>query len=162
MCWRSALTYLGPTAIILSRQKLSALDETKAIPYDQGVAKGAYIVKKEKTEKPDFTLLATGSELKLAFEVAFSLERLDKSVRIISFPCFELFDIQPQDYKDQVLGGDLGKRVSIEAGSEMGWAKYIGSAGIAIAVDDFGYSAPADYIADELGFTVDGILQRLI
>lgn len=160
MAWLSALRYHGPTAIILTRQNLQEVESTH-VPFDEGAGKGAYIVKKEKS-KPDYTLMATGSELPLAMDVAEGLEKVGKNVRVISFPCWKLFESQSQEYKDSVIGGDLGKRVSIEAGVDMGWYKYIGLDGIAIAMDGFGASAPASDLAKEFGYTVDAILERVL
>ncbi len=160
MAWLSALRYEGPTAIILSRQKLPNLSETN-VSFAKGVGRGAYIVKKE-TSKPDYTLIATGSELHLALDVSKELEKLGKSVRVISMPCWELYENQPADYKEETLGGDLGKRVSIEAGVDMGWHKYIGLDGIAICMESFGLSAPYLELAKEFGFTVDSILERIL
>ena len=150
----------GPTAIILSRQSLPTLNETD-VSYSDGMERGAYIVKKEK-EKPDFTLFATGSELTLALEVSQNLEKLGKNVRVVSCPCFELFEKQPKEYKDKIIYGDIGKRVSIEAAADFGWHKYIGLDGIAIAIEGFGKSAPMDKLKEEYGFTVDSILERLM
>ncbi|WP_068469160.1 transketolase [Candidatus Protochlamydia phocaeensis] len=160
MAWIAALKYKGPTALILSRQNLPDLEATD-IPYAEGMGRGAYIVKKEKS-KPDFTLLATGSELSLALNVAEELEKLGKSVRVISMPCWELFEKQEADYKESLLGGDIGKRVSIEAGVDLGWHKYIGRDGIAICMESFGASAPASVLAKEYGFTVEDILERIL
>ncbi len=161
MAWISALRYQGPTVIILSRQKLPQLGETKTFSFEEGISKGAYIAKKEKS-KPDFTLMATGSELLLAFEVAGRLEKLGKNVRIVSFPCFELFEEQSKEYKNSVLGGDIGHRVSIEAGVDLGWYKYIGLEGTAICMEGFGLSAPDADLAMEFGFNADAILERLM
>jgi len=161
MTWLSALKYQGPTVIILSRQKLPQLGETKTFSYEEGVSKGAYVVKKEKS-KPDFTLMATGSELLLAFEVAGRLEKIGKDVRIVSFPCFELFEEQSNEYKNSVVGGDIGHRVSIEAGVDLGWYKYIGLEGTAICMESFGLSAPDADLAIEFGFNADAILERLM
>ncbi|MEF9496946.1 transketolase [Chlamydia sp. 04-14] len=159
--WHAALRYLGPTALILSRQNLPTLAQTNR-PFKEGVGRGAYIVLKETQGKPDYTLFATGSELHLALAVAQELIYLDKKVRVISFPCWELFEQQDFEYRESVIGGDLGLRVSIEAGSALGWYKYIGSNGLAIAMDRFGYSgAPAD-VAEACGFTADCILQRIL
>jgi len=160
MSWLAALKYKGPSAIILSRQKLPELEETK-LSLKDGVEKGAYIVKKE-NNKPDFTIMATGSELSLALDVADSLEKLGKDVRVISFVCWELFEAQDKSYKESLIKGDLGKRVCIEAGVDLGWHKYIGADGIAICMESFGLSAPASDLAKEFGFTVDEIVQRLI
>ncbi len=160
MAWLAALRYKGPTALVLSRQNLPDLNETN-VPYDEGMGRGAYIVKKEKG-RPDFTLFATGSELSLAMEVARNLEKLGRHVRVISMPCWALFEKQPEVYKHQVVDGDLGVRVSIEAASELGWHKYIGRDGIAICMEGFGHSAPATALAQEYGFTVDAIIERLL
>lgn len=118
-------------------------------------------MKREKS-KPDFTLIATGSELCLALDVAEELEKLGKPVRVISMPCWELFEKQPTDYKEKILGGDSGKRVSIEAGVDLGWHKYIGCHGIAICLERFGASAPAGALAKEYGFTVEDILENIL
>lgn len=160
MAWIAALRYRGPTAIILSRQNLPSLDGTKK-SYDDGMAKGAYIVKQEKS-KPDFTLLATGSELSLALDVASALEKRDKAVRVVSLPCFELFEKQSAAYKDEILGGDIGQRVSIEAGVSMGWGKWVGPSGLSISIETFGASAPMSDLQAEYGFNVDAILNRLL
>jgi len=160
MAWLAALRYKGPTAIILSRQNLPDLEATD-ISYDEGMAKGAYLVRKEKI-KPDYTLFATGSELSLAVEVADSLQKIGKDVRVVSFPCWELFEKQPQEYKNSIVEGDLGVRVSIEAAVDFGWHKYIGREGIAICMEGFGLSAPAPELAQEFGFTADAIVERLL
>lgn len=160
MSWIAALNYQGPTAIILSRQNLPDVEGTK-IPYADGVGRGAYILHKEKS-KPDFMLVATGSEVSLALNVAAELEKLGKSVRVVSMPCWELFEKQNEEYKEKIFGGDLGKRVSIEAGVDLGWHKYIGRDGIAICMERFGASAPASVLAKEYGFTVEDILERIL
>jgi len=161
MAWLAALKYEGPTALILSRQSLPDLEITK-VSYTDGVGRGAYILKKEKSTPIDFTLIATGSELHLALDVAEALQKLGKSVRVVSMPCWELFDNQPADYKLSVLGGNIGKRVSIEAASDLGWHKYIGLDGIAICVEGFGASAPYRELTQEYGFTIESILERIL
>ncbi len=160
MAWLAALRYNGPTAIVLSRQNLPTLDCTN-VSYQDGMGRGAYIVKKE-ARQPDFTLIATGSELWLALDTAQELEKLGKSVRVISMPCWELYEAQNSEYKKSVLGGDLGRRVAIEAGVELGWHKYIGMDGIMIGMETFGASAPASALAREFGFTVESILERIL
>jgi transketolase len=159
MAWIAALHHIGPTAIVLSRQNMIDRPETNK-NYHEGLSKGAYIVKQEMT-KPDYTIMATGSELSLAFEVSEALEKKGKSVRVISFPSFRLFDQQSNEYKHQILGGDIGKRISIEAASSFGWQKYIGREGIAISIDEFGSSAPMDQLKEKFGFTVDAILRKI-
>lgn len=160
MAWIAALTYRYPTAILLSRQNLPTLEQTK-VPYAEGVGRGGYIVKREE-QKPDYTLFATGSELALALDVAEALEKRGKDVRVISMPCWEIFEQQDEAYRNSLTYGDLGVRVSIEAGVDIGWHKYIGLEGIAICMESFGASAPASALAEEFGFAVDLILERLL
>lgn len=158
--WVAALRYKGPTALVLSRQNLPDLTATN-VPYSEGMARGAYVIKKE-SAPADFTLLATGSEVWLALDVAVELEKLGKSVRVISMPCWELFDQQGPEYKASLFGKNSGKRVSIEAGVSQGWHKYIGMDGIAICIDGYGASAPYRELAKEFGFTVESILDRIL
>lgn len=160
MAWLAALRYRGPTALVLSRQNLPDLGATN-VPYEQGMGKGAYILKKEKST-PDFTLIATGSEVSLAMDVAAALEKRGKAVRVVSMPCWEIFEKQSDAYKASVIGGNLGKRVSIEAAVSFGWSRWIGPEGLSISIDTFGESAPASALAAEFGFTVDAILNRLL
>jgi transketolase len=160
MAWLAALTYKYPTAILLSRQVLPTLTQTR-VPYQEGVGRGAYIVKRER-QKADYTLFATGSELSLALDVAEGLEKRGKDVRVVSMPCWEIFELQDETYRHSITGGDLGTRVSIEAGVDLGWHKYIGSEGISICMEGFGASAPASALAEEFGFAVDPILERLL
>lgn len=160
MAWLAALNYKGPTALILSRQKLPVLEETKR-SFSEGLGRGAYIVRGRET-KPDYTLFSSGSELFLALDVAQELEKIGKEVRVISMPSWEIFESQDEKYKASIVRGDLGKRISIEAGIEQGWYKYIGMEGIAICVESFGASAPAGVLAKEFGFTVESILERIL
>jgi transketolase len=160
MAWLAALQYQGPTAIILSRQSLPEIPHTK-VPYAEGLSRGGYIII-EANGKPDYTIFSTGSELHLACDAAQQLTKMDKKVRVVSMPCWELFDKQPPAYKQKVCGGDIGIRVAIEAGSELGWHKYIGLNGIAICLERFGASAPEKDLAKAFGFTVEDIVERLI
>ena len=159
--WIAALRYMGPTALVFTRQKLPLLAETQKYRFEDGVAKGAYILKKE-TGSCDYVLIATGSEVCLALDVAKELEKRGKNVRVVSMPCWELFAQQSADYKHATLEAEGAKKVSIEAGVAMGWHRWIGGDGIAICMEDFGASAPAGELACEFGFTVDAILQRLL
>ena len=160
MAWLAALRYEGPTALVLSRQGLPEIKETN-VPYEEGMGRGGYVVRREKG-KPDYTLFATGSELSLALDTASGLEKLGKQVRVVSMPCWALFEKQSEEYKKSVVEGDLGVRVAIEAGSDFGWHRYIGRHGIAICMEGFGHSAPAADLAQEFGFTPDAIIERLL
>jgi transketolase len=160
MAWMAALRYQGPTALVLSRQALPDLAGAN-VPYDQGVGRGGYIIKKE-NGPPQFTLFATGSEVSLALDVAAALEKTGRATRVVSMPCWELFEAQDDVYRESVAGGALGKRVSIEAGVSFGWHKWIGQEGVAISIETFGESAPQSDLAADFGFTVDAILDRLL
>lgn len=160
MAWVAAISYRGPTAIILSRQNLPELAEAN-VAYQDGMGRGAYILRGA-DKKPDITLFATGSEVSLALDTATALEKIGKAVRVISMPCWEIFEQQSEEYKKSIVGGDLGKRVSIEAGVSFGWSKWIGFDGISIAIDSFGESAPQSDLASEFGFTVESILDRIL
>jgi transketolase len=159
MAWIAALQYSGPTALILSRQNLPTLESTK-VPFAEGVASGGYIVKREQGEIA-YTLLATGSEVALALNVAAELEKVGKATRVVSMPCFALFDKQNTEYRNSVIG-NKGLFVSIESGVEQGWHKYIGKDGMAICMESFGASAPQRALAEEFGFTVESILERIL
>lgn len=160
MAWVAALRYKGPTAILLSRQSLPNLEGTQ-VSYEEGVGRGAYVVKKERN-KPDYTFFATGSELSLALNVSLELEKRGKEVRVISMPCWEIFELQEEAYRNSLLGGDLGTRVSIEAGVDLGWYKYIGREGKAICMETYGASAPGSVLGEEFGFSVDTILEQIL
>lgn len=156
MAWLAALKYAGPTALIFSRQPLLECEGTNAM-YADGVGRGAYVLKEGKAA--DFTLIATGSEVSLALAVSQALEKHHFAARVISMPCWQLFDAQPQQYRDQVLGNVM--RVSIEAGSEMGWHKYVQN-GKVVSVNSFGKSATAEDLTHEFGFTVKAIVSKLL
>jgi transketolase len=160
MAWIAALRFRGPTILVLSRQNLPELEGAN-LSFEQGMGRGAYIIKKE-TAPPHFTLFATGSEVSLALDTAVALEKLGKSVRVVSMPCWEIFELQNDAYKESVVGGNIGKRVSIEAAVNFGWHRFVGMDGICICMDGFGESAPAGDLAAEFGFTVDAILDRLL
>lgn len=153
--WAAALQCEGPVALIFSRQSIQDQEETR---FDL-TAKGAYILKKETKKEIDYCILATGAEVGLAHEVADKLESQGKSVRLVSFPSFELFEKQSDTYKQSVLSGK--QFVSIEAQSSLCWYKYIGKDGIAISIDSFGLSAPQKDLETHFGFTVEQIIQKI-
>ena len=153
MSWFAALLHEGPTALILSRQ---ALPELPAKSYTEGVGRGAYIVRPETTKDVDYLLIATGSEVHLALEVA---EELGPSTRVVSMPSWELFERQPIPYKQAILQGKI--KTSIEAGIDQGWHKYIGAEGIAISLAWFGESAAASDLAKRFGYTKEAIVHKI-
>lgn len=158
--WVVALKSKKPTAIVLSRQNLPDLVGTDR-PFEQGVAQGGYVIL-EVEGACDFTLIATGSEVSLALEVAKGLSAHGKKARVVSMPSTDLFDEQPEAYRQTVLRAHNTRRVSIEAGVSFGWHKYVGERGIIIALDRFGESAPASELAKLFGFTQDQIIKRLL
>jgi transketolase len=153
MCWLAALLHDGPTALILSRQPLK---ELPARSYAEGVGRGAYIVHKETAQEVEYLIVATGSEVHLALEVA---AELGSTARVVSMPSWELFEKQPASYKKEILKGKI--KVSIEAGVEQGWHKYIGSDGIAISLSSFGESASAEDLTERFGYTKESIINRI-
>ncbi len=156
--WAEILKHQGPVALILTRQSLKDLPYTKF----EDVARGAYILKKESRPQVDYCLLATGSEVALALGAADKLEAQQKSVRVVSFPSFELFNRQDRVYQDQVLTGPVRQFWSIEALSPFGWHQYIGREGKSIAMNHFGLSAPGKVVAEHFGFSVDKIVERIL
>ncbi len=157
MAWRIALEREdGPVALALSRQKLPTLDRSEVASAD-GVLRGAYTLWQAGDGEPELILLATGSEVHVALEAARSLEA---NVRVVSMPCWELFEAQPQSYRDEVLPPSVEARLSVEAGISLGWERWVGLRGGSVAVDRFGASAPAGRIFAELGLTAQSVSAR--
>ena len=146
-----------PSALLLTRQGIPILEGTQK-QNDNNVSKGAYSVLDCKGN-PEIILLATGSEVSLALEVANKL--VGKEVRVISMPCWEIFNLQPDEYKKELIPERGNLKVSIEAGITNGWEKYIGSNGFSIGIDHFGSSAPAGDLAIEFGFTADQVINKI-
>ncbi len=151
--WKFAIAKKGPTALVLSRQKLPFLGARNA-----DVSRGAYILG-DAGVQPDVILIATGSEVSLARDAAKILEGRGTKTRVVSMPSMELFLSQDETYRESVLPSDVRARVSIEAGSTYGWSKIVGDRGFAFGIDHFGMSAPAADIAKNLGFTADGVAE---
>jgi transketolase len=153
--WKLAVARDGsPWILVLTRQKVPFLGAR-----DAAVSKGAYVLTDADGGKPDLILIATGSEVSLAVDVKKLLDAKGRKTRVVSMPCWELFDQQPQSYKDDVLPPGVGARISIEAGATMGWSKYVGDRGLSVGIDHFGASAPAADLAKAFGFTPDRIAQ---
>ena len=154
--WDVALkTSNAPSMIVLSRQNLPTL---RTHVDDNLTAKGGYIL--ETDENPQVTLLATGSEVSLACDVKKMLNASKIACKVVSMPCWEKFDQQPKDYRDEVLSGGL--RISIEAGTTLGWQKYVGLDGITFGIDTFGASAPASDLYKHFGLTTDSIAEKVL
>jgi len=158
--WRQAILRTdGPTALIFSRQKLPILDQLQVGPAT-GLARGAYVLEDSEKELPDLILIASGSEVPLAREAAAKLSGEGIAVRVVSMPSWELFDAQPQDYRDLVLPPDVTARLAVEAGVTQGWHRYVGDGGDVIGLDRFGASAPGPIVMEKLGFSVDNVVAR--
>jgi transketolase len=155
--WRVALTHRdGPVGIVLTRQKLPVLDRTTLAPAE-GLAKGAYVLTGHGAA-PAVILIATGSEVSLALAAHDVLVREGIASRVVSMPSWELFEAQPQSYRDAVLPPQVRARVSVEAGSPFGWERYVGRDGVIIGVNRFGASAPGPVVMREYGFTTDHVV----
>lgn len=159
--WRIAMTTpKSPVVLIFSRQKLPILDQSKLGSAREGVRKGAYILSEAQGGKPEFILIATGSEVALAMKAQVELEKAGTPTRVVSMPSWELFEHQDKAYREQVLPKDVKKRLAIEAGSPIGWHKYTTDEGGIIAMNRFGESAPAEELFEKFGFTVENVVKR--
>ena len=145
-----------PTSIVLTRQNLPILENSSF----EKVAKGAYVVY-ETAEDFDTILIATGSEVALAIDVARELEKDGSKVRVVSMPSVELFEEQSKEYKEELLPLNVRRRVSLEMGNSALWYKYVGLDGLAIGIDKFGASAPANKVIEEYGFTVVAVVEKI-
>lgn len=144
----------GPTALVLTRQGLPFVSGASTT-----VAKGAYVLVREKGPSCDGILIGTGSELQLAVKAAEKLSQTGQSVRVVSMPSWELFDAQSAAYKESVLPGNVQARVVIEAGVSQGWERYAGRQGTIIGIDRFGASAPGNVLFEKFGFSVDRVVR---
>ena len=145
-----------PTSIVLTRQNLPILENSSF----EKVAKGAYVVYETATDF-DTILIATGSEVALAIDVARELEKDGSKVRVVSMPSVELFEEQSKEYKEELLPLNIRRRVSLEMGNSALWYKYVGLDGLAIGIDKFGASAPANKVIEEYGFTVEAVVEKI-
>ena len=148
----------GPTTLILSRQNLPVLDRS-VYPPASGVRHGAYVLW-EASPNPDVILIATGSEVAIALDAGTQLQAKGIAARVVSMPSWELFDAQPEDYRERVLPSRVLARVSVEAGAKIGWERYIGLHGAAIGLSTFGASAPAPEVYGHFGITAAHVVQE--
>lgn len=146
-----------PVCMILTRQNIPTLDRTKYAPAS-GVEKGAYILADAPNGKPDIILMGTGSEVSLCVDAYEKLKADGINARVVSMPSWELFELQPKEYKDSVLPPSVKKRISVEQGAILGWEKYIGSEGVAIGMNTFGASAPLKNLLEKFGFNPGAIV----
>jgi transketolase len=157
--WRQALKITdGPIALILSRQKLPVL---KSNAIKDGLTKGAYVLS-DCDGKPDIILIGTGSEVHIIIEAKARLLEKGVAARVVSMPSWELFEKTPQKYKDRVLLPDVQTRLAVEAGSPMGWCRYVGTSGAVIGINSFGASAPGGIVMEKYGFTLEHVVQKAL
>jgi transketolase len=159
--WKVALEREdGPVGLALTRQKVPTLEGTTV----EGVGRGAYVVweAEEANGQPDVILIATGSEVHVAVDAARRLAEQGTHGRVVSMPCWELFELQTREYRDEVLPPDVKARVSVEAGVALGWPRWVGDDGDSISIERFGASAPGETVLEKLGFTADNVVSRAL
>ncbi len=155
VAWKSAMSRTdGPSAFALTRQGLPTLDAAKA----SGAAKGGYVLEEGSTP-PKVILLATGSEVSVALQARASLESEGIPTRVVSLPCWEVFNAQDASYRESVLPSNIKARVSIEAGTTFGWQRFVGDRGASIGLDHFGASAPAEILFEKFGLTAENVVK---
>jgi len=159
--WRLAVESTDtPTALILSRQALPTLKNSKDDAY-HGVRKGAYVVSESDNDTPDALMIATGSEVHLAIDSQKELKKIGIDVRVISMPSWDRFEKQNNKYKESILPHNIGKRIALEMGSSIGWERYVGSEGIVIGIDKFGASGKGEEVVESYGFMVENIVDKI-
>ena len=155
--WKVAIKRtLGPTAIVLSRQKLPVFDRSRCGPASE-LAKGAYVLSDPKGGEAQAILISTGSEVAVAMAAQERLAKDGIRARVVSMPCWEAFEAQSPDYRNSVLPPKVKARVSVEAGSTLGWYRWIGEKGIPLGIDRYGASAPGEKTLEMLGFTAENV-----
>jgi transketolase len=158
--WRIAIKHQGgPVGLVLTRQKLPIIDRKKYAPAEN-LEKGAYVIADCAPEEPQIIIIATGSEVHLALEAYEKLSAEGVKVRVVSMPSWELFEAQSAEYKASVLPEKVKKRIAIEAGSTLGWHKYVGEEGIVIGIDRFGASAPGKEVLEKLGISTENLINK--
>lgn len=163
--WRIAiLRRKAPTALALTRQKVPVIDRKK-FAKAEGARRGAYVLAEAETKEgtattPKLILIGTGSEVSLTLEAREKLQSEDVPTRVVSMPCWELFEEQSEEYRAEVLPPPVTARLAVEAGVREGWERYVGDAGDVVCIDRFGASAPGEVALRELGFNVDNVLKH--
>ena len=160
--WRVALERRdGPTGLVLTRQALPIRDRGELV--DAGhLARGAYVIREAPSGSPELILIATGSEVTLAIEAQEALAERGMEARVVSMPCWSLFEAQPEAYRHQVLPPEVGARVAVEAAAPLGWDRYVGPKGAVIGMERFGASAPYEDLMEFFGFTVEAVVERAL
>jgi transketolase len=160
VAWRVALGRRhGPTALVLTRQKVPVLDRTR-LGAAEGLGRGAYVLADAPGDEPELILIGTGSEVALVVEAQAALAREGVRARAVSMPSWELFAAQPAEYRDAVLPRRVRRRLAVEAAVSFGWERWVGDAGVVLGIDRFGASAPGEVNLREFGFTTASVISR--
>jgi transketolase len=157
--WRFAIKHRGPVALLLSRQKLSTIDRN-TYSEAEGLLKGAYVLADMGQDDPEIILMASGSEVNLILNAASHLAAEGVNVRVVSFPSWEIFEQQSEDYINEVFPPTIKTRLAVEAGSPFGWERWVGDHGRIIGINKFGVSAPGDRVMEEYGFSVANVIEN--
>ena len=162
-CWKSAIEHTeGPSALVLTRQGVPTIDHSELDGFGDA-SKGAYVLADNSDgEPPEAAILATGSEVEIALDAWRQLTDDGVAARVVSMPCWEIFEEQDEDYRKNVLPSSTTARVSIEAGATHGWRQFIGDEGVAIGIDRFGASAPYQEIYENLGLTSERVVREVL
>jgi transketolase len=161
--WRVAIEHRGgPVALALTRQSLPILDRQSRYKSAEGLLKGAYILSEAGGDRPDVILIASGSEVSIALEAADLIKTKGLAARVVSMPCWELFDAQPQDYRRRILPPEVKTKIAVEAGSPQGWHRYLGESGRIIALEHFGASAPYEILYERFGLTANRLVEEAL
>jgi len=158
--WRVAVEHDGPVALIFTRQHIDILDRGKVAPASE-LAKGGYVLV-DAEGRPELILIASGSEVQVALAARELLAEKGVQARVVNMPSWELFEKQPQEYKNAVLPPEVTARLAVEAGVRMGWARYVGLEGDVVSVDRFGASAPYKVLWEKFGFTGPAVAERAL
>ena len=162
VAWRVAIeTRDRPVALALTRQNVPTLDRTQFAAAD-GLRRGAYVLADPPDGRADLVLIGTGSEVSLAVAAREKLSERKIQARVVSMPSWELFDLQPREYRDSVLPASIKRRVAVEAALPQGWHRYVGDGGDVIGIERFGASAPGNVVMEKLGFTVNHVVERAL
>ncbi len=162
VAWRVAIeTRDRPVALALTRQNVPTLDRTQFAAAD-GLRRGAYVLADPPDGRPDLVLIGTGSEVSLAVAAREKLSERKIQARVVSMPSWELFDLQPKEYRDSVLPPSIKRRVAVEAALPQGWHRYVGDGGDVIGIERFGASAPGNVVMEKLDFTVNHVVERAL
>ncbi|HEY6381204.1 MAG TPA: transketolase, partial [Pseudolabrys sp.] len=162
VAWRVAIESRDrPVALALTRQNVPTLDR-RQLAAAEGLRRGAYVLADAPNGKPDLILIGTGSEVALVVAARQKLAEQNIQARVVSMPSWELFELQPREYRESVLPRSIRPRLAVEAALPQGWHRYVGDGGDVVGLDRFGASAPGNVVMEKLGFTVDNVVERAL